>query len=96
MEKELKDLVEQLGSAIDESIAGSESIAAIVRDMERAGYDLTLALEATMRLSPKGTPAEGDSLEAEFDSSMPVLAPSGKYDLTPQDQEFLQALKVAI
>jgi hypothetical protein len=97
VEKELKDLVEQLGSAIDESIAGSESIAAIVHDMERAGYDLTLALEATMRLSPKGTPVEEDAREGEGEVGFtPALTPSGKFDLTPQDQEFLQALKVAI
>ncbi len=92
MEKELQDLVQQLGTAIDESIAESESIAAIVQDMERAGYDLTLVLEATMRLSPKNK----EAAEAEFDASLPVLTPSGKFDLTLQDQEFLQALKVAI
>jgi hypothetical protein len=96
VEKELQDLVQQLGTAIDESIAQSEGIAAIVQDMERAGYDLTLVLEATMRLSPKNKPADGETPEAEFDASLPVLTPSGKFDLTLEDQEFLQALKVAI
>jgi hypothetical protein len=93
VENELKDLVEQLGSAIDESIAGSERIATIVQEMERAGYDLTLVLEATMRLSAKMKSEEDDD---EFDSSLPALQPSGHMNLTPQDQEFLQALKVSL
>ena len=50
MEQQLKDLVEQLGNAIDESIAESGRIGEIVREMERAGYDLSLVLEATMRI----------------------------------------------
>lgn len=94
MEKELKDLVDQLGSAIDDAIAESEHIGAIVHEMERAGYDLTLVLEATMRLCPKDKSAEHEC--SEFDSSHPILTATGKFELTPQDQEFLQGLKVAI
>jgi len=93
MEKEMKDLVEQLGTAIDEAIADSERIANIVHEMEREGYDLTLVLEATMRLSPKDKSSEEPWSEPV---TAPVLASTGKFDLTPQDQEFLQALKVAI
>ena len=63
MEKELKDLVEQLGNAIDESIADSGRIGEIVREMELAGYDLTLVLEATMRFTPKGGEAEEELRE---------------------------------
>lgn len=96
MEQELKDLVEQLGNAIDEAIADSGRIGEIVHEMERAGYDLTLVLEATMRFTPKDAATEEESRDAEFHSSLPALMPTGKFDLTPQDQEFLQALKVAI
>ncbi len=101
MEKELKDLVEQLGSAIDETIAESGRIGDIVQEMEQAGYDLTLVLEATMRFTPKGELSEQESIEMRVDSSVAGLAaPSGltataRFDLTPQDEEFLQALKVA-
>lgn len=94
MERQLQDLVDQLGSAIDEAIAESDRIGAIVHEMEQAGYDLTLVLEATMRLSPKDKPADNIWPHAESDS--PVLTASGRFDLTPQDQEFLQSLKVAI
>lgn len=95
MEKELKDLVEQLGSAIDESIAESGRIGEIVHEMEEAGYDLTLVLEATMRFTPKGPGSEQESVEMQVDSSMSGLTATAKFDLTPQDEEFLQALKVA-
>jgi len=93
MEKELQDLVDQLGSAIDEAIAESDRIGAIVHEMELAGYDLTLVLEATMRLSPKDTPVDGCP---QWDAAVPVLTASGKFDLTPQDQQFLEELKIAI
>jgi hypothetical protein len=96
LEKELKDLVEQLGSAIDETIAESGRIGEIVNEMEQAGYDLTLVLEATMRFTPKGQgPEEEESREMVVDSSVCGLTATARFDLTPQDEEFLQALKVA-
>jgi hypothetical protein len=96
LEKELKDLVEQLGNAIDESIAQSGKICDIVHEMEQAGYDLTLVLEATMRFTPKGQSGEEEPLAPELESCMSRLVPTGRFDLTPQDEEFLQALQIAI
>ena len=96
MEQELKDLVEQLGNAIDESIAESGRIGEIVLEMERAGYDLSLVLEATMRFTPKDHAGDENPREEEFHSSRPALAPVGKFDLTAEDEEFLQSLKVAV
>jgi hypothetical protein len=95
LEKELKDLVEQLGTAIDESIAESGRIGEIVHEMEQAGYDLTLVLEATMRFTPKGHAAEEEPRDREFESTSSGLTATAKFDLTPQDEEFLQGLKVA-
>jgi hypothetical protein len=95
LEKELKDLVEQLGSAIDESIADSGRIGEIVHEMEQAGYDLTLVLEATMRFTPKGQTAGEEPHDPEFESSASGLTATAKFDLTPQDEEFLQGLKVS-
>jgi hypothetical protein len=95
LEKELQDLVEQLGNAIDDSIADSGRIGEIVREMEQAGYDLTLVLEATMRFTPKGRAAEEEPYDPEFDSTSSGLTATARFDLTPQDEEFLQGLKVA-
>lgn len=96
MENELKELVEQLGNAIDEAIAQSGKIGDIVQEMEEAGYDLTLVLEATMRFTPKGQAGEDEPLAPELEASMSRLVPTAKFDLTPQDEEFLQALQIAI
>jgi len=96
LEKELKDLVEQLGNAIDESIAQSGKIGEIVQEMEEAGYDLTLVLEATMRFTPKGQAGEEEPLASQMEKSVACLAPTAKFDLTAQDEEFLQALQIAI
>jgi hypothetical protein len=96
VEKELKDLVEQLGNAIDEAIAESGRIGETVREMELAGYDLSLVLEATMRFTPKDYARVEELCDAEFHSSRPALAAAAKFDLTPEDEEFLQSLKVAV
>jgi len=93
VEKELQDLVDQLGSAIDEAIAESAHIGAIVHDMERAGYDLTLVLEATMRLSPK---VEQRPFESEYEQLSLPIEVTGKFELTPEDQQFLHAMKVGV
>jgi hypothetical protein len=96
VEQELKDLVEQLGTAIDETIAESGRIGEIVQEMERAGYDVTLVLEATMRFTPKEQTEGQEACELHFDSSQAGLVPTGRFDLTPQDEEFLQSLKVSM
>lgn len=88
MNPDMKMLVEEFERAINESVCESDRIATIVTDMKRAGYDITLVLEATIGVSA--------STEAE---SVPVAAPmrasEGEMELTDQDHRFLRALKIA-
>jgi len=53
-------------------------------------------LEATMRFTPKEQTEGQEACELHFDSSQAGLVPTGRFDLTPQDEEFLQSLKVSI
>jgi len=90
MNPDLKNLVEEFEKAINESVCESDRVAAVVTDMKRAGYDVTLVLEATIgvSLSPELNP----SREPEM---VPAISSNGEVELTEQDEKFLRALKIA-
>ena len=48
MDDRLKELMQELGNAINESLSDSDRIAAAIGDIKRAGYDVFLVLEATI------------------------------------------------
>ena len=48
MDDRLKDLMKELGDAINESLSDSDRIAAAIGEIKRAGYDVFLVLEATI------------------------------------------------
>ena len=48
MEEKLKELMQELGNAINESLSDSDRIAAAIGEIKRAGYDVFLVLEATI------------------------------------------------
>ncbi len=90
MEEKLKDLMQELGNAINESLSDSERIAGAIGEIKRAGYDVFLVLEATIGFNKRTDDESGESdLEsATFHES------SGKVRWTSQDQKFLKALKI--
>jgi hypothetical protein len=47
----LRELIQQLGEAIHESVIESEQIAGVVQDIRRHGFDVLLMLEATIGLN---------------------------------------------
>ena len=96
MELEMGQLMDELRSAIQKSIADSDEIASIVQDMARAGYDLVLVLETTLGVSKTEEPAE--SIEwCKEQIEAPVAAAvdsSGDIALTAQDEKFLRSLHI--
>ena len=100
MEENLKELMQELGNAINESLSDSERIAGAIGEIKKAGYDVFLVLEATIGFNKRDDASEeSDESEAE---SKPVPFPkrkfesTGKIKLTSQDQKFLKALKITI
>jgi len=83
----LRELIQQLGEAIHESVIESEQIAGVVQDIRQHGFDVLLMLEATIGLNEvtaKEDEAEGeeeDALEAPF---------------TPNDLHFLRSLRISV
>jgi hypothetical protein len=98
VEEKLKELMQELGNAINESLSDSDRIAAAIGEIKRAGYDVFLVLEATIGFNKRDESADEDSPETET-SEPPAkrkFESTGKIKLTSQDQKFLKALKIAI
>jgi len=51
MTSRLRELIQQLGEAIHESVIESEQIAGVVQDIRQHGFDVLLMLEATIGLN---------------------------------------------
>lgn len=95
MEEKLKDLMQELGNAINESLSDSDRIAAAIGEIKRAGYDVFLVLEATIGFNKREESDEDAEVETEAEPKRRFEA-NGKIKLTSQDQKFLRALKIAI
>ena len=98
MEERLKELMQELGNAINESLSDSDRIAAAIGDIKRAGYDVFLVLEATIGFNKREEGEDSDDGEAvEIEAPPePTRRKVGKIKLTSQDQKFLRALKISV
>jgi hypothetical protein len=99
VEENLKDLMQELGNAINESLSDSDRIAAAIGEIKRAGYDVFLVLEATIGFNKRDDAEENEESETEVEGEPPAkrkYESTGKIKLTSQDQKFLKALKIAI
>jgi hypothetical protein len=94
MDNLLQDLMEELASAVNQTVAESGRVAEVIGAMERNGYDVVLALETTIGLSVRNQPVEVGSSAGELPLE-PAFKSSGTVNFTPQDERFLQLLKIA-
>jgi len=91
MTSRLRELIQQLGEAIHESVIESEQIAGVVQDIRKHGFDVLLMLEATIGLNEvvaagkKG--AEGEPGEE---------AVSDAASFTQHDLHFLKSLRISV
>jgi hypothetical protein len=101
VEEKLKELMQELGNAINESLSDSDRIAAAIGEIKRAGYDVFLVLEATIGFNKRDENGEYESEDSDVDADSETppkrkFESTGKIKLTSQDQKFLKALKIAI
>ena len=82
----LRELIQQLGEAIHESVIESEQIAGVVQDIRKYGFDVLLMLEATIGLN---------EVSAQ-DSESETGAPGATGPFTANDLSFLRSLRIAI
>jgi hypothetical protein len=105
LDDRLKELMQELGNAINDSLADSDRIAAAIGEIRKSGYDVFLILEATIGFNKRGEgdeePAEGaveGTVEAGEEGAFELRRPETgiRLKFTSQDQKFLRALKISI
>ena len=94
MDDRLKELMQELGNAINESLSDSDRIAGAIGEIKRAGYDVFLVLEATIGFNKRDEDDESET--GEMDAEPVHHESTGKIRLTTQDHKFLRALKISI
>jgi len=91
MKPELKDLMEELQVAFNESVCESDRIADILAEIKRSGYDVLLALEVTIGMNI-AKPCEADPApDAPVTSGAP-----GELTISAEDREFLQGMHICV
>jgi hypothetical protein len=78
----VKELAEQVGTAINESVQDSASVAAAIERLREAGFDMELTLKLEIGLRPQG--------EEEREQ------PAGSLELTEEDLRILRSMKIKI
>jgi hypothetical protein len=89
LDERLKELMQELGNAINESLSDSDRIAEAIGEIKRAGYDVFLVLEATIGFNKR---EDGDD---EVPAAEPTYDAATKIKWTNQDHKFLKALKIS-
>jgi hypothetical protein len=97
LDDRLKELMQELGNAINESLSDSDRIAGAIGEIKRSGYDVFLVLEATIGFNKRDEDDDSETESRDSDSEQPRHVEStGKIRLTTQDQKFLRALKISV
>jgi hypothetical protein len=90
MDQQLKRLMKDLGEAINESLADSDSISDVVTRIKDGGYDIFLVLEATIGLTKQGEkPGENEVTSV-------TMRTNSSLTLDDQDQKFLKSLRIKV
>lgn len=90
MDDNLKQLMKELGAAINDTLSNSEKISEAIARIRSSGYDVFLVLEATIGFNKRPEESRADS---GFDRTYDAEA---KLDITSQDVKFLKSLKISI
>ena len=90
MDQQLKQLMKELGEAINGSLSDSEQIAEVVSRIKEGGYDIFLVLEATIGVSKQGDHATDKT------SLVSTLSTNSELKISDQDLKFLKSLRIKI
>lgn len=110
MDDRLKQLLRELGHAINDTVSDSERIAEAIANVRSAGFDIVLRLDATIGLARRD--AEQIKITAQdrkFLESLHIRVDEevvreekaaeeadAKQDVTVQDIKFLKSLKISL
>ena len=80
LDDHLKNLLRELGHAINDTVSESERITGAIAGVRAHGYDIVLKLDATIGLAKRDAAGGAE--------------PSSK--MTPQDRRFLESLRIQV
>jgi hypothetical protein len=105
LDDHLKQLLRELGHAINDTVSESTRITEAIAEVRTAGYDIVLKLDATIGLARRGSEVKKittndrrflESLHIQVDQeSVEEERLSRRAEITPQDLRFLKSLKIA-
>ena len=90
MEDRLKNLMQELGNAINDSLSDSDRIAEAIGEIKQAGYDVFLVLEATIGFNKREEQA------ATVGKPALVNARGAEFRINAQDLKFLKSLRISV
>ena len=91
LDDNLKQLMKELGAAINDALSESEDISEAIQNVRNAGYDVFLVLEATIGFNKRSKSDNGEDITANALTSGEM-----KLKVTAQDLKFLRSLKISI
>jgi hypothetical protein len=111
LDDNLKNLLRELGHAINDTVSESERITGAIAGVRAHGYDIVLKLDATIGLAKRdGSAGETTALTTQdkrFLESLRIQVdqesfeqdqdrkPVARLSMTPQDVRFLKSLRIA-
>jgi len=106
LDDQLKQLLRELGHAINDTVSDSERIAAAIASVRAAGFDIVLKLDATIGLAKRESQDEHistqdrrflEALHIQVDHEvLDEESRPAKFEITPQDVRFLKSLKISL
>ena len=91
MTSRLRELIQQLGEAIHESVVESDQIAGVVQDIRKHGFDVLLMLEATIGLNEVSAKDNEEGVPAGVTGEGVADGP-----FTQTDLHFLKSLRISV
>lgn len=84
MDEHTKQLAEEVGTAINESVQQSASVAAAIERLREAGFEMELTLKLEIGLRPHVTDEESSGEAAE------------SYEFSEEDLRILRSMKIKL
>lgn len=101
----MKQLLRELGHAINDSVSESQRIAEAIANIRAAGFDIVLKLDATIGLARRSAQdAKMTTQDRRFLEALHIRVDeevldedqdTERVEITPQDIKFLKSLKIS-
>ncbi len=105
LDDRMKQILRELGHAINDTVSDSDRIAEAISSVRAAGFDIVLKLDATIGLARRNSQdAKMTTQDRRFLESLHIRvdeeaaeeeAVEQRVEITPQDIKFLKSLKVS-